>query len=438
MSPVWSDCRKFLKTTAGALAASLAPHWFFGSPRARAETYRAKNDRPIIGAIGVGGRGTHIAGQARAFGDLVAVCDVDRRHGEAAKARFGGTADIYDDYRRLLDRSDIEAVTIGVPDHWHTTAAITALKAGKDVYCEKPLTLTIREGQQIIKVLGQAGRVFQVGTQQRSDWKFRLACEMVRNGRIGKVRKVIVTLPESTLEGGPFATKQVPEGLDWDFWLGQAPKVDYTPERCHSTFRWWYEYSGGVMTDWGAHHMDICHWGLGVEHSGPRTIDGKAKLPHIKNGYNTPKFFTVDMQYPDDVHVLVNIGDDGILFEGDRGRIYVNRGRIAGKPLEELAAELGKASIDELRDVELPGAKIKLARSDNHMGNFFDCIKSRQQPVSDVTTHHRTVSACHLANISMRLGRKLKWDAGKEDFIGDQEARQMISRPQRESYTVPA
>ena len=436
MSARITERRRFLKTSAGVFAGCLAPHWFVGVQTAKAANYRAKNDRPIIGAIGVGGRGTTIAGQARAFGDLVAVCDADRKHAEAARARFGGKAEIYDDYRKLLDRNDIEAVTIGTPDHWHTAIAIAAMKAGKDVYCEKPLTLTIREGQQILKVLKETGRVFQVGTQQRSDWRFRLACEMVRNGRIGRVRKVTVTLPESTLEGGPFPTQPVPEGLNWDYWLGQAPKVDYCPERCHHTFRWWYEYSGGVMTDWGAHHMDICHWGLGVEDRGPLTIDAHGKLPNIPNGYNTPKYFTVDMQYPGDVHVHVNIGDNGVLFEGDAGRLFVNRRRISGKPVEDLVAELGKSAISELRDVELPGAKVKLYRSSDHMGNFFDCIRSRQTPVSNVAAHHRTVSACHLANISLRLGRKLRWDAEKEDFIGDSEASSMISRTQREPYSI--
>jgi predicted dehydrogenase len=371
----------------------------------------------------MGGQGTHIAGAASRFGDIVAVCDVDRDHAEKAKERFGGKAEVYEDYRKLIERPDIEAITIGTPDHWHTAVSLAALRAGKDVYCEKPLTLTIDEGKLLVKTVAETGRVFQVGTQQRSDDRFRLACELVRNGRIGKLKHVTVTLPDSPA-GGPFAKQPVPANLNWDFWLGQAPMVDYIPERCHYQFRWWYEYSGGIMTDWGAHHMDIAHWGMGVEDSGPLSIEGKCKLPGIPDGYNTPNQFTVDYTYPDDVTLHVNIGDNGVLFEGDKGRVYVNRGRIAGKPVEEL------------KDNPLPEDRIKLIVSDDHMKNFVDCVKSREKPISDVVSQHRSVSACHLANISLRLGRKLTWDPKLEQFVGDSEADAMLARAQRAPYVV--
>ncbi|MBX7167318.1 MAG: Gfo/Idh/MocA family oxidoreductase [Pirellulales bacterium] len=435
MHPVSLDRRRFLQQSATAAAGTLALPTIL-TRSARAEDQGSKNDRPIVGSIGMGGQGTHIAEAASHFGDIVAVCDVDRQRAEKGREKFGGKPEIYGDYRQLLDRKDIEIVTIGTPDHWHTAIALAALRAGKDVYCEKPLTLTIAEGQLLSKTVKETGRVFQVGTQQRSDWRFHLAAEMVRNGRLGKIQKVTVILPESTEAGGPFPAKPVPEYLNWEMWLGQAPLVDYVPERCHYTFRWWYEYSGGVMTDWGAHHMDICHWGLGMDDSGPLSIDGHATLPNIPGGYNTPKFFTIDMLYPNDVLVHVEIGDNGVLFEGDKGRLFVNRGKISGKPVEDLAAELGKKDVEELHDAELPGATIKLPRSNNHMGNFFDCVKSRNKPISDVWSHHRTISACHLANISMRLGRKLQWDAKAEKFVGDSEADGMLSRAQREPYTV--
>jgi len=413
--------RDFIKTSAAAGVA--APYWITSRRAAAAES---KNDRPLLGAIGLGGQGTGIAKGAKRFGDFVAVCDVDRNHAERGNKELGRKAEIFGDYRKLLERKDIEAVTIGVPDHWHTAVALAAVRAGKDVYCEKPLTLTIDEGKLLVKAVNESGRTFQVGTQQRSDERFRTACELVRNGRVGKLQKVTVSLPKSTEVGGPFASKPVPSELNWDFWLGQAPRVDYCPERCHFTFRWWYEYSGGIMTDWGAHHMDIAHWAMGVEQSGPLSIESEVKLPNIPGGYNTPGKFVVNMMYPSDVHLQVVLGDEGVLFEGDKGRIYVNRGRITGKPVEQL------------KENPLPADAVRLYKSDDHMGNFFHCIKNKIKPISDVESQHRSVSACHLANISLRLGRKLQWDAKKEEFIGDSEANGMLSRPQRAPYAIEA
>ncbi|MBX7072734.1 MAG: Gfo/Idh/MocA family oxidoreductase [Pirellulales bacterium] len=416
--------RRFVQTGAGLFAAGLLGPQGFTTPLARALEPKSKNDRLVLGAIGVGGQGSSIADQSRRFGDIVAVCDVDLGRAEEAKAKFGGKAEVYQDFRKLLDRKDIDAVTIGTPDHWHTAVCLAALRSGRDVYCEKPLTLTIDEGKILVRTVKDTGKILQVGTQQRSDERFRTACELVRNGRIGKLKKVTVTLPDSPA-GGPFANKPTPPQLDWDMWLGQAPLVEYCPERCHYQFRWWYEYSGGIMTDWGAHHMDIAHWGMGMENSGPLTIESKANLPHIENGYNTPNQFTIDMLYPDDVQLHVNIGDNGVLFEGDKSRVYVNRGRITGKPYEELATN------------PLPDDRaVKLHASDDHMADFVNSVRTRQQPVSDVVSQHRSVSACHLANISMRLGRKLNWDPAKEEFVDDSEANSMLSRPQRAPYTI--
>ena len=429
MSTTRSSRRNFLKAASGLLAGGIAtPYWI----TSHAQAAQSKNDRFVVAAIGLGGQGTGIAKRAGQFGDIVAVCDVDRQHAERAREQFGGKAEIYGDYRKLLERKDIDAVTIGTPDHWHTAIALAAIRAGKDVYCEKPLTLTIDEGKVLVKAVAETQRVFQVGTQQRSDARFRQACELVRNGRLGKLQKVTVSLPKSTRTGGPFETKPVPEGLDWQLWQGQAPEHGYSPERCHHDFRWWYEYSGGIMTDWGAHHMDIAHWAMGIERGGPIAIEGKmsgAERNRINdarqsNSFNTPAEFTVDFLYPNDVRLQVVLGDEGVLFEGDQGRLYVNRGRITGKPVEELAER------------PLPADAVKLYKSNDHMGNFFECIKSRETPISDVESQHRSVSACHLANISLRLGRKLKWDAAKEAFVGDDEANGMLSRPQRSPYEV--
>jgi predicted dehydrogenase len=428
--------RRFVQTSAAAAALAANPYWNVG----RAPAQESKNERPLIGAIGLGGQGTGIARRANSYGDVVAVCDVHRAHAERAKEKHFAKADIYDDYRPLLDRKDIEAVTIGTPDHWHTTIALAALEAGKHVYCEKPLTLTIDEGKQLVAAVKKTGKVMQVGTQQRGDQTtlFGRAVATVRSGQLGKIKKVTVNLPLSTEEGGPFDTQPVPEGLNWDVWLGQAPAADYCPERCHFRFRWWYEYSGGICTDWGAHHMDVAQWALDVEDSGPLTIDGTAtKLPQIAGGFNTPKLVTVNYLYPGDVHVQLLAqppGDEGVTFEGENGRIYVNRGRITGKPIEAQDAD-PKLKEATMADVEKL-FKGNIAKMGDHMGNFFEAWKFGKWPISDVESQHRSVSACHLANISIRLQRKLTWDAAKEEFVGDSEANSMLTRPQRAPYAV--
>jgi len=428
--------RQFVQTSAGLAALASNPYWM----TSRLLAQEAKNERPLIGAIGLGGQGTGDAQRASKYGDIVAVCDVQRQHAERAKEKFGGKADVYEDYRKLLERKDVEAVTIGTPDHWHTEIALAALEAGKHVYCEKPLTLTIDEGKQLVAAVKKTGKVMQVGTQQRGDQYqlFARAVATVRSGQLGKIKKVTVSLPLSTEQGGPFNAQPVPEGLNWDFWLGQAPQADYCPERSHFRFRWWYEYSGGIATDWGAHHMDVAQWALDVETSGPLTIDGTAtKLPEIPGGFNTPKFVTVNYLYPGDVQLQMLAqppGDEGVLFEGEKARIFVNRGRITGKPIEEQDAD-PKLKEATMADVEKL-FKGNTAKMGDHMGNFFEAWKFGKWPISDVVSQHRSVSACHLGNISIRLRRKLSWDAAKEEFVGDSEANSMLKRAQRDPYKV--
>ncbi len=428
--------RDFLKTSAVAAGAAAAPHWLADISQAYPEP-KDKNDRPRLGSIGVGGRGSGIMNNARKFADLVAVCDVDRMHAERAKQQTGGKAEVFNDYRKLLDRDDIDVVTIGTPDHWHTAICLAAMKAGKDVYCEKPLTLTVDEGKILVKAVKETGRVVQVGTQQRSEMglRFLRAVATVRGGQLGKLEKVTVSLPLSTAEGGPFKSQPVPKQLDWNFWLGQAPEAEYCPQRCHFNFRWWYEYSGGILTDWGAHHLDITQWALDAQNSGPQTIDGgKTTLPHIPNGYNTPKRPIVDMTYPGGVLVQVVTGNEGILFEGDKARIYVNRGRITGKPIEEQDADKGLKD----KTTQQMMALYTNGKPGDHMGNFFHCMQTRKTPISDVASQHRSVSACHVANISCRLGRKLTWNAEQERFEGDDQANAMLSREQRSPYQIEA
>ena len=418
--------RQFLHTTAGGLGAAFIPYTF----TTRSEAAEAKNDRLAFAAIGVGGRGTQLADNASKFGDIAAVCDVDRSHAERGRERFGGKADIYEDYRAVLERSDIDAVTIGTPDHWHIPIAIAACRAGKDVYCEKPLSLTVEEGQRLVKTVKETERVFQVGSQQRSEFGllFLRAVAIVHAGRLGKLTSVRVSNRESPT-GGPFSAQPVPANLNWDMWLGQTPKVDYIPQRCHQTFRWWYEYSGGMMTDWGAHHLDIAHWGMQMENTGPVSIDGRGALPTIENGYNTPAEFHVKMVYPGGLPVELIVAKDersGILFEGEKGRIFVSRQTLAGTPVDQLKDEpLPEDAITKLYRGKTPG---------DHMRNFVECIRSRDLPISDVYSQHRSTTAFHLANISIRLGRPIKWNPENETMVGDQEAAAMLKREPRKGY----
>ncbi len=433
--------RQFLGHAVGTLAGGIAAPYIFTSDAEARLLRRDKQDGFRIGAIGMRYQGSVIAHKAAAHGDVVAICDVDREIAEKARDEFGGKADLYEDYRKMLDRQDIDIITIGAPDHWHTAMLIDACRAGKDVYCEKPLTLTIDEGKLIQQVVKETGAVVQVGTWQRSDERHRLACELVEAGRIGKLQKISVVLGKNKT-GGPFQTQDPPAHLNWDLWQGQTPAVPYIAERCHYTFRWWYEYSGGQVTDWGAHHLDIAQWGGGHQNTGPTEIDGKAMFPNIQDGYNVAIDYEAKFTYADGVVLeLADHGRNGVMFEGDEGRVFVNRGTISGAPVEALAENPLEREDFQLYandNLSRPPRAGKLDAIINHMGNFFDCVRSREQPLSDVTSQHRSVSVCHLANISMRLGRKLQWDPENEIFIGDDEANTWLSRNQREGYLVEA
>jgi myo-inositol 2-dehydrogenase/D-chiro-inositol 1-dehydrogenase len=348
---------------------------------------------------------------------------------------------LYEDYRKMLERSDLDVIMIGTPDHWHTAMVIDACRAGKDVYCEKPLTLTIDEGKRMRGVVAETGRVVQVGTWQRSDHRFRLAVEMVRSGRIGKLRKVLVVLGKNKT-GGPFAVESPPPRFNWNRWQGQTPDVPYIKERGHYTFRWWYEYSGGQMTDWGAHHVDIAQWGIGAENSGPVEIDAAATFPTVENGYNVATKFAAKYRYANGVELeILDEGRNGVLFEGDAGRMFVNRGSINGKPVEALAEhalERHQFKLYAHDNLDRPERFGKLDAIINHMGNFYDCVRSRNVPLADVAGQHRSVSTCHLGNISMRLGRKLQWDPDAEQFIGDDEANTWLRREPRKGFEIPS
>lgn len=440
--------RQFLKSAAaGALT---LPLWWRRDSRASVPA----NDRPVLGAIGTGvysnrytgdgdhpGRGMTIALQAASLGEMAAVADVNLSHGAFFKDRLKKDIDVLQDYRKLLERDDIDAVTIGTPDHWHVKVAIDALRAGKHVYCEKPVSLTVDEGKQLIKVVRETGKVFQVGTQQRSEYgrNFLKAIAIARSGRLGKKLHALVSVGQGET-GGPFKNSTPPPELDWDMWLGPTPKVPYCRERCDFDFRWWLEYSGGQVTDWGVHHMDIALWAMGLENTSPVSIEGSGFYPQIPNGFNVAKDFDCNLTFADGQVCRLYSGKNELIISGDKGRIRVNRGGLTGKPVEELTP----ADEDRINDeiVELCHGKDPSGRNGTneeagaHMHNFFDCMKDGGLTISDPVTHHRSVAACHLANIAMILDRKLTYDPVKEDFVGDEEASGMLKREQRTKYSI--
>ena len=434
--------RSFLRRATLAAAASGLPLWFVQRRLAAAEAMTpavpASNDRPGIALIGCGGMGQGDAGNAARFGDIVAVCDVDERHVADAAHRFakdGKTPAKYADFRRMLERDDVHAVVQATPDHWHTLVNIAAAKAKKDVYGEKPLTLTIDEGRHVIQAVRENKIVFQTGTQQRSSAYFHLACELVRNGRIGRLKEVHVFVPAG-IRGNNFKRVPVPAGFNYDFWLGQAPVAEYVTERCHTTFRWWFDYAGGPVTDWGAHHNDIARWGIGLD--GPVGVEARVITPPLPDGYTTPGEFEATLDWANGVKQTVrtttadspfgaildeNGQRNGVKFTGTGGWIWVNRDGIS-------------ASDQELLHAPLPDNAVKLAVSRDHMRNFFDCIKSRQDPVANVENGHRSASIGHLIIIALRTGLKLTWNPEKEIFTGDgaAKANQHLAREMRAPY----
>ncbi|MCO6043914.1 Gfo/Idh/MocA family oxidoreductase [Aeoliella sp. ICT_H6.2] len=432
--------RQFLATSAAAAA---VPYFAWNQ---KAFANDEKNDRPNIGCIGVGSMGTGDARGHAHFGDVVAVCDVDMGHARRAKNddNIGkGKADMYEDYRKVLDRDDIDVVSIVTPDHWHVKIAIEALQAGKHVFCQKPLTLTLEENQLIRNACKKyPDLVFTVGTQQRSQKDlFLRAVNMVQKGLLGDITKVTAGINGSPT-GGPFKAVVPPADLDWYMWLGQAPLTDYMEKRCHYEFRWWYEYSGGKFTDWGAHHVDIATWALDQqgEGKGPVEVDGtdanhpvpfENGYPTVDNKYNTSHDFDVVCKYDNGtvLHVTSR-GENGILFEGTKGRIFVNRGKITGKPIEEKwdEGEFTTADVEKL---------YKGKPYEGHKSNFYRCIREGGQPVSDVFSHVQAMNICHLSSVASRLNRKINWDPKAEQITGDDQAATFFARRQRPGFEIP-
>ncbi|HCF93964.1 MAG TPA: oxidoreductase [Verrucomicrobia bacterium] len=413
--------RRFLKGMSGAIA---MPFIIPGSALGL-NGRPSPSNRLTMAGIGLGNMGS---GDLRTFlsgkdVQVVAVCDVrkgvrdsqgDHVENHYAQQQESGTykgCDRYSDFREVLARDDIDAVHVATPDHWHAIIANWAMKRGKDVYCQKPLTLTIREAWTLVETARRYGRVLQTGSQQRSSHEFWLACSLVRNGRIGEVKQVNVNV------GGPsfpklFAEEPIPEGFDWDMWLGPAPKMPYNAERCSGSYsggwRLVRDYSGGMMTDWGAHHFDITQWGLGMDGSGPVKIEP----PNI----NEDGLLTYT--YENGTKVVHQGGGNGVLFIGTEGEIEVNRGHFRADPVS-------------VGDENFAASETPLYRSDNHYRDFLECVKSRQRPICDVEVGASSVTMCHLGNIAWWLGRTLQWDPNTRQMVGDEEASRWVDRPKR-------
>jgi predicted dehydrogenase len=439
--------RRFLQGSAGGtLAGIAAPAWAVEAA-AQAPRRAASSDRVTVGLIGVGvrGRDHHLRFlSANPRVEIAAVCDVDRNRSDLA-AQIAMRASnkrplVFYDFRDVLARKDVDAVVISTPDHWHSIIAIQAMEAGKDVYCEKPLTLTIAEGRRMVQVARQYGTVFQVGSQQRSDWRFRQAVALVRNNRIGRLKRITTHLGNPGTTSGAFinpgvweAERTPPEGLDFNMWLGPAPFHAYSPNRCHFEFRYNLDHSGGRMTDWGAHHNDIAQWALGMDESGPVKIEGKGGF-NKAGPYDYANYLEVHFQYGNCVELVCeNEGGNGVRFEGSDGWIFVTRMRLdASNPalLVEASGAQDTGTYDERnKNEEIPG-------TDAHHNNWLDCVKSRQRPVADIETGHRSATVCHLGNIAMRLGRPLAWDPAKEAFSGDATAGIMKERTYRAPWRL--
>ena len=387
---------------------------------------RSALERIRIGVIGVGNQGKGNLGVH--LKNTVAVCEVDADRLAAAKARVekenGGTCAAYGDYRKMLESKDIDAVVITTPDHWHALMVIDACAAGKHVYCEKPLTLTVAEGRAMVKAARHHKRIVQTGSQQRSDEKFRRACEVVRNGLLGKIHTVRVGIPGPNFKGPPVADGKAPANLDYERWLGPAPERAYNEKRVHYLFRFFWDYSGGQLTNFGAHHLDIAQWGLGMDETGPVSVEGTAKY-HAMKWYETPETCEIVYTYADGTKMICSMKEKGgTTFEGEKGTLFVTRGKIESKPAEILKAPL-------------PENAVKLYVSKNHHQNWLDCIKSGKLPVCDVEIGHRSATVCHLGNIAIRSGKKLTWDPKTERIVGDDETAKMLSRPYRAPYKLP-
>jgi len=436
--------RGFLQGTAAAIVVpTLIPATAIGND--------APSNKLNVAIIGTGNNGCNwmprFMKDART--KVVAVCDVNRegpgywsgsvRGREYARRmvdKFYGakTCKVYSDFREVLALKDIDAVYISTPDHWHAIIAIAAAEAGKDIYCQKPLALTVRQGRSIVDAVKKANVVFQTGSQQRSDFHFRHVCELVRNGRIGKLHTVRCGLPGGAPDVGKTAhlteTVPVPDGFDYEMWLGPAPQAPYCPARVGVNFRWILDYSGGQMTDWGGHHPDIAQWGMGTDLTGPVAIKNAKGRFAEHPVYNTATEYYFECHYENGVRLVISDKErGGVTFEGSDGKVWANRGSYEAAPKELLQGKIGPNEIHLYKSGE-DGGGVAV----NHVKNFIDCMFSRKETICPAEVGHRSITLAHLGNIALKTGRDLKWDPVKEEIVGDAGANEMLGRPQRTDW----
>jgi predicted dehydrogenase len=421
--------RGLLKRAAGTAAAAVAAPYVLTSSALGGPGITPASERITMGFIGIGNMGGGHLGDVANQGhvQILAISDVKahvaregKRQVEEAYAKSRGIGsykgiDLYNDFRDLLARPDIDCVLIAVPDPWHATCAILAARAGKDIYCEKPLSLTIREAEQMVEAVRRYGRVFQTGSQQRSESNFRFACELVRNGYIGELKKVNVGIGEPSVDKY-LPEEPIPEGVDWDRWLGPSPWHPYNPERISGDYGGGWRHirdtSGGMTTDWGAHHYDIAQWGMGM--------DGFGKGPVEILPPNGKDILHITFKYPNGV-IMEKDNANGILFQGTEGKVEVNRGYLKTWP-------------ESLMRVQLKPNDVHLYESPGHKEDWYRCMRTRQRPICDVEIGASTITTCHLSNIAFWLNRPIRWDPVKRQILGDEEASRWLDRPKREPY----
>ncbi len=418
--------RRFIKSASGISAGIIAAPFILKSC--------TPSKQITIGMIGTGshGMGWNLP-PFIAMDDVrvLAVCDVDRKRMLEAKKvvdeKYNNTnCATYSDFRELLNRKDIDAVMISTPDHWHVPISILAAQAGKDVICEKP-TLTIEEGRVLCNVIKKNNTVYQTSIEDRAIPVYHRMAELVRNGYIGELQKIVIRVPDDDvikLHPASTETQAVPKGFDYDMWLGPAPLAPYSPGRCHWNFRWISDYSGGMLTDWGAHYVDTAQWANNSDTSGPVSVEGKGEFL-AGDIYNTANTFDLMYQYKNGVSMQVLSGGTSIGFQGSEGWIQCLGWR----------GEL-EASKPSILNAKIKGSDLKLYTAESEHRNFIDCVKSRKETFVPVEVGHRTASSLHMGNIALQLGRKVTWDPDKEEFINDDDANRLISRVSRDPWKL--
>jgi predicted dehydrogenase len=431
-----SSRRSFLRTSLSVIAGTIVLPHIIPSSAMGMNGMVAPSDRIVMGGIGAGIQGNYNLKEFLRFKQVqyVAMCDLDSSHLENTSAfvkQFYKNNDCrtYKDYREFLEKEKLDAVCIAVPDHWHSITYVAAANKKIDIYGEKPLARSIGEGQQIVNAVHKNNIIWQTGSWQRSVANFHKGAELVFNGRIGKVERVEVGLPNAVALIGMPQVQPVPAELDWDFWLGSAPKVPYRGV-CHAAWRWTLDYSGGQLTDWAGHHIDIAHWGLGLDRTGPIEISGEGVYPPKGELYNVPMEYDFYCKYKSGV--VIRVANEartkmgrGVTWYGENGWIHVNRGIITASKPELLSNELG-------------ANKKALYKSDNHWGNFLECVRTRNETITPVEVAHRSISVGLLGEIAMNTKKKIQWNPETEQIINNAEASKMLMRQFRSPWKIPA